>query len=402
MEDHHWLTSAAAQPLLEELQQKLRAAGQVDVRLAASLRKSHSATRTHLLLEQVELRNRARDKFADPSAMFFTRKGLEQCTDEALAGYKAARFPQGSIADLCCGIGGDALALARRGPVSAWDADATTAHYAECNLKLRLPENAQVHAQIAAAEAVAEVAAWHMDPDRRATGERTIELSDYEPGPELLREMLQKNPHAAVKIAPAAEVNPSEWPPHERQWLGSRGECRQQVLWFGELAQHAHQHVATVVASGGEVTSFVGDANLPFQPADAVLQYIYEPDAAVLAAQLAGAMAAEHDLAAITAGGGYLTADHQVNQKLLTAFRVRDVLPYDLRKLKAYCREHQLGQLEIKKRGVELQPHYVRRQILAAGENAAVIFVTPVGDQVKAIVAERVLDPLSSVLRGES
>src|SRR5690349_14896589 len=132
--DHHWLTSAEAQPLLVELQQKLSAAGQVDVRLAASLRKSHSATRTHWLLEQVELRSRARDKFADPSAMFFTRKGLEQCTDELLANYKAARFPDHQpIADLCCGIGGDALALATRGPLIAWDAHHVTAHFAEWN-----------------------------------------------------------------------------------------------------------------------------------------------------------------------------------------------------------------------------------------------------------------------------
>ena len=389
--EHHWLTSGEARLLLDDLQQKLRAAGQVDVRLAASLRKNHSATRTHLLLEQVELRNRARDKFTEPGAMFFTRKGLEQCTDEALANYKATRFPNGEIADLCCGIGGDALSLATRGTIAAWDADPITAHFAECNLRQRSLDKVRVHAQFATAAAVADVAAWHIDPDRRATGERAIELSDYEPGPELLHAMLQINPRAAVKIAPAADLAAKEWPPCERQWLGSRGECRQQVLWFGELAQHQQQHVATVVGNRGEIASFVGDSNVPFRPATEVLQFIYEPDATVLAAHLAGALAAENELAAITVGGGYLTADHSVALPLLTAFRVRDVLPYDLRKLKAYCREHQLGQLEIKKRGVDLQPNFVRRQILAAGDNAAVIFITPLGEQVKAVVAERLL-----------
>jgi len=390
VEDYQWLTSEAAQPLLAELQQKLSAAGQVDVRLAASLRKSHSATRTHLLLEQVELRRRARDKFADPSEMFFTRNGLEQCTDEVLARYKAARFPQDQpVADLCCGIGGDALALAARGALTAWDADPVTALFARCNLNLTARNQFEVKASKADASAVLNVAAWHIDPDRRATGERTIELNDYEPGPELLQQLLRTNPNAAVKIAPAAEVHAAEWLACERQWLGSRGECRQQVLWFGELALHPQEHVASVVSASGEANSFIGKPNLSLIPAASIHSYLYELDATVLAAHLAGAIAAEHQLSAITAGGGYLTADHFMQQPLLTPFRVRDVLPYDLRKLKSYCREHRLGQLEIKKRGVELQPHFVRRQIIADGDDAAVIFITPLADNVKAIVAER-------------
>jgi hypothetical protein len=392
IEDYFWLTSADAAPLLAELQQKLSAAaGQVDVRLAASLRKSHSATRTHLLLEQVELRSRARDKFADPGEMFFTRKGLEQCTDEVLARYKAQRYPVGDIADLCCGIGGDAMSLAARGPLVAWDADAVTAHLASCNLKLRSQLGCEVRAQLADVSEVNDVAAWHIDPDRRATGERTIELTDYEPGPAFLRHCLDLNPDGAIKVAPAAEFESADWPACERQWLGSRGECRQQVLWFGELALQPGRHVATVVASNGEVSTYAGKADVPLAPAKAIQSYIYEPDATVLAAKLAGALAAEHQLQTITAGGGYLTAEHFVQHPLLVVFRVREVMPYDLRKLKSYCREHQLGQLEIKKRGVELQPHFVRRQILAAGDAAAVIFITPFGGQVKAIVAERLV-----------
>lgn len=390
IEDIEWLTSPAAVPLLGELQQKLSAAGQVDVRLAASLRKSHSAPRTHLLLEQVELRSRARDKFAEPGEMFFTRKGLEQCTDEVLARFKSQRFPaQQPLADLCCGIGGDALSLADRGSLVAWDADPVTAHLAACNLKLCTQHVGEVHAQLADSTAVKEVAAWHIDPDRRAAGERTIELCDYEPGPAFLLDLLRNNPNGAVKVAPGAELQPTDWPACERQWLGSRGECRQQVLWFGDLAQQVGQHVATVVARNGEAVNYVGRSDTPLVSAEAILSYIYEPDATILAAHLAGTLAAEQQLLAISAGGGYLTADHFVQHPLLAAFRVREVMPYDLRKLKTYCREHQLGQLEIKKRGVDLQPHFVRRQIISAGDAAAVIFITPFAGQVKAIVAER-------------
>jgi hypothetical protein len=388
--DYHWLTAEETAPLLRDLQQQLTATGQVDVRLAASLRKSHSSSRTHLLLEQIELRGRARDKFADPREMFFTRKGLEQCTDEVLSQYKAQRFAAGHpIADLCCGIGGDALALARRGPLTAWDADAVTAHFAAHTLRRLRPGSAAANCNLADRIAVQHAAAWHIDPDRRAEGERTIQLTDYAPGPVLLRELLQANSQGAIKVAPAAELNAGEWPACERQWLGSRGECRQQVLWFGDLARSAGQHVATIVNPSGESISFHGLPDIVLKPAGEVQSFLYEPDATILAAKLAGAFAEKFQLAALTAGGGYLTSEQEIAHPLVARFRVRDVLPFDVKKLKAYCREHQLGQLEIKKRGVELQPHHLRRQIMSSGDSAAVIIITPIGDAVKAIVAER-------------
>ena len=58
-------------------------------------------------------------KFADAPQMFFTAVGLEQATDEWVAGYKASRFPQGLVAELCCGIGGDLLALVAPRPGAA-------------------------------------------------------------------------------------------------------------------------------------------------------------------------------------------------------------------------------------------------------------------------------------------
>ncbi|MCL4194973.1 MAG: hypothetical protein KJZ87_24750, partial [Thermoguttaceae bacterium] len=45
--------------------------------------------RARLVLEQVELRERARDKFPDASRHLYTRLGLEQATDATVAAYKA-------------------------------------------------------------------------------------------------------------------------------------------------------------------------------------------------------------------------------------------------------------------------------------------------------------------------
>jgi hypothetical protein len=394
LEDYLWLTSPEGAAALVELASHANSAGHEDVRVVNRLRKLHTAGRAHLLLEQLELRERAREKFERAGELFFTRKGLEQATDDILAGHKAQRFPAGElVADLCCGIGGDTLALAARGPVVAYDADEATAHLARCNLQARGLDPDAIRCQRAEAAMVQDVAAWHIDPDRRATGQRVIQLADYEPGPEFLRELLAVNPNGAVKIAPAAEVNIADWPTCEREWLESRGECRQQVLWFGELAHGAGKHTATEVTAGKGRESFSGQPNQPFDYATSVAVYLYEPSPSVLAAQLAGAFAATHKMQAITSGGGYLTADHLVQHALLSAFRVREVMPFDVRKLRAYCREQQVGQLEIKKRGVEIDPARVRKDIIATGENAAVVIIVRLAGSVKAVVAERVLPP---------
>jgi hypothetical protein len=389
--DYQWLTSAEGIAALADLMRQANAKGEADVSIVSRLRKAQPAERVHLLLEQVELRRRAAEKFPDAAKLFFTRKGLEQATDEWLAAYKARRFPaRRLVADFCCGIGGDLCAVAARGPIVGYDADEVTTHFARANLQARDLDPQSVRCERAIADNVRDASAWHIDPDRRPAGQRVIELADYEPGPDFLSAALAANPHGAVKIAPAAQVNAADWPPCEREWLESRGECRQQVLWFGGLALNVGLHVATEVSASRQCHSFSGQADLPFAYATEVADFVYEPSPSILAGRLAGAFAQAHQLLAITPGGGYLTADHLLERPLVNAFRVRDVLPFDLKKLRAYCRQHQLGQLEIKKRGVDLDPARVRKEIIVKGEGRSVILIAPLAGSVKAIVADRV------------
>ena len=65
-------------------------------------------------------------------------------------------------------------------------------------------------------------------------------------------------------------------------------------------------------------------------------------------------------------------------------------MPFDQKQLKAWCREHQIGRLEVKKRGVELDPEALRKAIIADGEAAATLIVTPLGKSTRAIAARRV------------
>src|SRR5262249_12351504 len=100
-----------------------------------TLRKRHPPELAKVALETAILRAKARDKFSAAERMFFTREALEQATSAVVAHHRATRFASfGCVADLCCGIGGDALALASVGvQVEAVDSDPLRVAMAEAN-----------------------------------------------------------------------------------------------------------------------------------------------------------------------------------------------------------------------------------------------------------------------------
>ena len=91
-------------------------------------------------LTQSRLRAKAHEKFADfADGMLFTGPGLEQATRLTVGARHAQRYQRAGctkVADLTCGIGGDAMALAALGlPVLAVDSDELTAAIATVNLR---------------------------------------------------------------------------------------------------------------------------------------------------------------------------------------------------------------------------------------------------------------------------
>ncbi|HTN76326.1 MAG TPA: hypothetical protein VL096_13805 [Pirellulaceae bacterium] len=387
--DYHWLTSEAARPYFERV---ARHQGEI-TRLVTSLRKELSPARAHLVIEQVELRQRARAKFARAEEMYFTRQSFEQATDEQVAAYKAARFSASTlpILDICCGIGGDLLALAaHHHNVVGIDRDPIVAHLARQNSLIILGQGLNVRA-IDAADLpnLNAYHAWHVDPDRRAHGSRVTTLENLEPDVDSLLRWQAENPNGAIKLAPATEL-PSSWTDHaEREWISSRSECRQQMLWL--MPRHAGLRTATVVAGQGGSRTVIENPAAELAFASGVGRYLFEPDAAVLAAKLAGTLATEHQLTALADEGGYLTGDAPISDLALTAFAVREVIPFDLRKIKALLRERTIGRLEIKKRGVNETPESLRKLLDPRGPHAATLIIARVsGQKTIAMLADRV------------
>ncbi|HZZ72302.1 MAG TPA: hypothetical protein VFE24_08610 [Pirellulales bacterium] len=397
--DYRWLTSAAAQPWL------LLAANAADdvLLLTRRLREHLSLQQTHLVLEQVDLRRRAKAKFTTPEGLFFTRVGLEQATDEVVARYKAERFPRDRpVFDLCCGIGGDAMALATRGATIGVDRDPIAALFARLNLQqTRLANSARAAAEVRVAAVeeleLSEAAAWHLDPDRRATGSRVTRVERYEPGPEVVERLLRACPAGAIKLAPAAELS-REWSTAaESEWISRDGECKQLVAWFGSLAREPGRRCATILRNHSPtVRTVVGREEIDFVSARQVDRFVYEVDAAVLAARLTGQLAAEHGLLAIDPHGGYLTGPDVVQDAALTPFEVLETLAFDRKRLKGALAARGIGRLEIKKRGHFPDPAVLRRELATAGPESATLLLAQLETSSAAILARRIVVPQST------
>lgn len=384
--DYCWLVSTAAEPWLRRVSEHTGSL----VQLTSALREELTAAQTHLVLEMVELRRRARVKFAQADQMFFTSQGLEQSSGERIAEYKSRRFHlEVSAADFCCGVGGDLLSIARRCPVIAVDRCPIATLIARTNCQVAGVLAATVLERAVSLDLLANVGQWHVDPDRRVASRRTTRIEQYDPGRELLNVLLNANRNAAVKLAPAANV-PLEWRDAELEWISDGRECKQLVAWFGKLAKHDGLCAATCIDKAGVATTLTGHPDAPIPTAVRLGDFIYEPDAAVMASGLVGAMAHSAGLESVSPLCGYLTGPWCGADPLRLGFRVIEILPFDIKHLRALLRAKNIGRLTIKKRGVDLDPGQLVKKLSPTGDEEATLLVMPRAGKTFAVLADRV------------
>ncbi|MGO1315853.1 MAG: THUMP-like domain-containing protein, partial [Cellulomonadaceae bacterium] len=73
---------------------------------------------------------------------------------------------------------------------------------------------------------------------------------------------------------------------------------------------------------------------------------------------------------------------------LARGYRVLDVMPFGLKRLRTYLRERGVGRLTIKKRGTAVVPEELRHRLDLAGPAEATIVLTRVAGAQQVIVVE--------------
>jgi hypothetical protein len=381
-----WLVSPSAVPALaaalaEPDPESLAAAGR--------LRRDYAPDQAAAVLTQARLRRRAVAKFGDRAAtMFFTVDGLEQATRAEVAAWRAARFVEAGVSrvvDIGCGLGADAAAFAAAElEVIAIEADPVTAILAEANLAgtvtvvcgdatgLTDPSAAEV----LAAELAVPGTAVFLDPARRTAAGRTWRVADFSPPWDFATGLLDGR-FGCIKAAPGL---PSTFIPEGfgATWVSHRGDLVETALWSSGA------HEAVLLPSGARLV-----ADGPPAPVGLVGRFLFEPNPAVIRSGALGVLADQLKAHRPAGGIGYLFAEEFTATAFAQAFEVIEVLPYDERTLRAWVRANDIGVVEIKCRGIELDPAALRRRLKPKGAGSATFVLTPTPGGARALVVQR-------------
>jgi len=353
----------------------------------------HSPELVSAVVGQAHLRVKAAAKFGEfAERMLFTRAGLEQATRLNVATLHAVRMRRAGITavtDLGCGIGGDSLAFAGAGlTVTAVDADEVTAGVAAYNLA-PFGDDAQVRTGLAEDGVLADGAVW-LDPARRTAGHsetRRLSASDWSPSLDWCFEVARSHP-TGIKLGPGLDRDliPDDV---EAQWVSADGSVVELVLWSGALARDGIRRSALIVA-GGQTHELTAEADAEDAPVRELGAFVHEPDGAVIRARLIGDAARMLDAGMLDEQIAYLTGDAAVTSPFVQSFRVRETMPAHPKTINAALRANDIGRLEIKKRGMDIDPAAFRKKLTLKGSQQATLILTRTPAGRVAILADRV------------
>jgi hypothetical protein len=191
-----------------------------------------------------------------------------------------------------------------------------------------------------------------------------------------------------VKLGPG--IDRDLIPEHaEAQWVSVDREVVELGVWFGPLARDGVRRAALVVGEHG-AAELVAQSDSEDADAGPLGAYLYEPDGAVIRARLIGDLARELGGSMLDPTIAYITADEHRATPFAAAFRVVEDFPLDKRLLKRELAARGIGTLEVKKRGVDIDPAQFRTAMALRGDASATLVLTRIAGKRRAILAERV------------
>lgn len=367
-----------------ELLERLRHSSGSELHVQRELRREFPDDLVRAALTLQELRRKAANKFSRADEMWFDRKGLEQSTSETIARHKARRF-QGLVWDYCCGIGGEALALAERARVVAVDRTSAACLRTRWNTQVYGVDDAVQPVCMDVEQLADRRGLVHIDPDQRTkTGRRSRRVEDCVPGLEFLRRIAEEFPGGAIKLSPASNFA-GKFAGVEYELVSLFGECKQAVVWFGAL--HSGEPWRATCLPGGD--TLAGDPLQYRAEIGPLGAFVYDPDPAVVRAGLIDMLAERLSLQRLDAAEEYLTSAQPAHSPFAQAFAVEAELPNNEREIRRYFRAADIGLIEIKCRRIPINAEYVRRKLPLEGSRPAVLIFARIGGKARALICRR-------------
>ena len=378
---------------LADAQDVIAAVAVVDSRepaAVARLRRRFDAELVAAALELAEARRKAAGKFSSADALWCDVQGVEQASGTEVARWKAQRMREAlgadaTVLDICCGIGGDAIEMARAGiAVRAIDLEPRRTWMAG--------RNAGCASDVADAESIDPTGlVLHADPARRdeGSGSRSWNLAQHRPGPAWIERVLRTARAAAVKFSPGVDRRAFGDIPIDWEFIQERGTLVQAVAWTGAFARKAGQTRATLI--GAETDTIAGvpdDARAERIAADgstSVGRFLSEPRAALERAQLLTEAVAGCGQE-VARGLGLIVSDAPLGGPWFESFEIVAECVAREDALRALLKERGLTPRSVRVRGRATDADAMTKALGARTDGDAVVFVFRKSERARAVV----------------
>jgi len=345
--------------------------------------KEHPRELARAALETAILRKVAVKKFPQADKMYFTREALEQATSHEVSAYRAERFKDfDNVIDMGCSIGSDSIHLAKNSKVTGLDIDLLRVEMAAANARA-LSISATFMLQDIVFCALPNSDAAFFDPARRSDQRRIFSVEDYVPPLSIIKKVLPQIPNLGVKLSPGVKLDELAEYDCEVEFISLKGDLKEAVLWFGEMKK---QERSAAVLPGPHILTEADP--VPVLEIGEPAAYIYEPDPAVMRARLVTTLGAQLNAHMLDPEIAFLTNDEKIETPFARVWQVLDWMPFQLKRLRAYLRENDIGRVTVKKRGSPILPEDLIQQLrLKGGGEERVLFMTQMSGKPIVVIA---------------
>ena len=325
------------------------------------------------ITEQLDLRQRARKKFSRADKMLFTRVGLEQASSETVSNHHAKRYkPFHLVADLCCGIGSDGIAIAKNNSVIAIDYDEIKLKIARWNARANSCDHSMSFVCADVNDWIPPVDAIFIDPDRRLNDKKIVSLHKMQPPITVLPELKKITPHIGIKIS--AAYHSLEIPPDcEIEAISLNGQCIEAVLWFGDLKSAPRR--ATILPANVTLAKSNQLFKISIQPPG---NYLFDPDPAVSRVHLVNQLVSQLNGYKLDADNSLFCAGDNVATPFADKYQVLNHFPYQFSQLKSWLKENNVGKIHIIKRNITLDSEQLIQKLKGKGDKTKMLLFTQI------------------------
>ena len=433
MQPWNLLASEGVQGFIEEALSRKWDALQVSTALN---KQGYSNEERAAIMDYMALVPKFREKFcSDKNANGKTARGifllcnklaLEQSTAQDIGRWKANLWPrEGSVNDLCCGMGGDSFYLPASLQLTGIDLDENRLAMYRHNLQAF---GKAVSTKCADARSIEGAAFFTIDPARRAIeGENQRDLRNLTPTLEEVVEISKHYKGGMAKLPPG--YPPAEIPDGtEILYLGGHSDCRECLVLFGELAKSPDTIRAVIIDKNGETAAeWTRKRDRSLETLDEDLQekldrndslegkdrtyrtatsrsdlplggigkYIAEPAPVLIRSRLFSDAALAHDQDAhlISEGIAYVSSDRMLPAPAFTSYEILAHTEIATGAVRSMLKEHDIGKITLKLRGVKLDPDAEAKRLKPKGKNSAILFYTRFHGEKIAILTRRCPSP---------